>query len=233
MQPDVLNPPQSQTSSTDNASNLDHIKKTNKFSKHIIILITLLISFLLILVLIFIYRQTYVNQSRKITNSGDITPALVKSKNPKWNNYVNKSIGYSIDYPETYEVEEIPEPNYTVFKSPLKDKFQISEIRDRELILSILTYNNAGSTLDDIMLNAIKSSFYADGTSKEGKEYQVKMVKINGMDAVYRTGAHDPPNSEEYIFLHNGFIVLMTKYPKITPLQDDFDKMLSTFKFIP
>lgn len=182
------------------------------------------------ILIVFLGTAAYVVLSTKATMKKptqvvvqDPSPTATTNEIANWKTYNSSSLGISFKYPPTY-----PEPqeskNYISLISPLNsDNVKGSGLQNGELKIEIY-FENANQNLS---LEA-----YVREKNETGAEIlEQSETTLDGVRTIHQK-LKGYGTSEAYYILHGGKKLMIVKYPLETTRQDEFEKILSSFRFL-
>lgn len=207
-----------------------------------ILIILSVLAILLLSSIIFLYFQN--QQLKKQFINLQISPTIqAPSPTPKavssisipsneitgWRTYTNIMLGFSFKYPNEYK-DPIENNNYISLISPLNSVPKKGyELQNGELKVEIYA---SDASSDETLIDLVKKKkAQSDSLGSNTKILKEEGILIDGIDAVKQTW-EGMGTGQTILFIKNGKEFGIIKYPAVTSRDDEFDQILSTFKFI-
>lgn len=209
---------------------------------YFIIIVSSILGIIFLSSIIFLYFQNqqlkkqFINLQISPTNRAPSpTPKAVSSISipsneiTGWRTYTNIMLGFSFKYPNEYK-DPIENNNYISLMSPLNSGPKKGyELQNGELKVEIYTSDaSSNETLTDLVK---KKKEQSDSLGSNTKILKEEEILIDGINAVKQTWK-GMGTGQTILFIRNGKEFGIIKYPAITSRDDEFDQILSTFKFL-
>ncbi len=146
-----------------------------------------------------------------------------------WRTYTNLMLGFSFKYPDEYK-DPIENNNYISLMSPLNSGPKKGyELQNGELKVEIYT---SDASFDETLIDLVKKKKeQSDSLGSNTKILKEEEILIDGINAVKQTW-EGMGTGQTILFIRNGKEFGIIKYPAVTSRDDEFDQILSTFKFV-
>ncbi len=171
------------------------------------------------------YCPGMTNQDRE-----DIQKSAFEAETKDWKTYTNDSEKYSVKYPSSWFLD-FSYPKFVFItsydpstrNSDLQTEPFSSHLNKQDIKIVISTFIRLAS---DVIIESI----YADPKSWTDLLINPKLIYVDGMEAV--TGEDgETSNIRRVILMNSGKAYLIDYTPLDSNLVDEFNKILSTFKF--
>ncbi len=157
-----------------------------------------------------------------------LSTSIPSDETKEWIIYANNNLGISFKYPPEYKAPE-ENSNYISLISPLNPEPQKGyELQNGELKVEIYVSDaSPNETLSDLVKKKKEQSNSLGADIKIIKEEE---IIVNGIKAVKQTW-EGMGTGQTILFVNNNKEYGIIKYPAVTTRDNEFDQILSTFKF--
>lgn len=204
---------------------------------YLIIIISLIFGIVLLALIFLLYQQNQQLQKKVLNQQATPTIQLISST-PKtvssisifpdetagWKTYTSKKLSFSFKYPPEYKVPE-ENNNYISLISPSNPKTKKNE----ELTIEI--YASEAEPNESLIDFVKKKKEQSDSLGSNTKILKEEEILIDGIKAVKQTW-EGMGTGQTILFIKNNKEFGIIKYPAVTTRDNEFDQILSTFKFL-
>jgi len=209
------------------------------YLKTIFFFVLIVITLSLIAYLIFqnqkLQKQVLNPQTSLTIQTPSSTPKKVSSisisvdETAGWQTYINMMLGFSFRYPTEYKAP-IENNNYISLISPLNPEPKKGyELQNGELKVEI--YVSDASPDETLMELVKKKKAQSDSLGSNTKILKEEEILVDGINAVKQTW-EGMGTGQTILFIKDNKEFGMIKFPAVTTRDNEFNQILSTFKFL-
>jgi len=178
-------------------------------------------------------RQINVQSINQLTPTPFVSPTSVQTltidETENWKSYTSNNLGLSFKYPSEYKAPE-ENSNYISLISPLNPEPNKGyELQNGELKIEIYV---SDATPNESLIDLVKKKKeQSDSLGANVKILEEKEILVDGIKAIKQTW-EGMGSGQTILLINNNKEMGIIKYPAITSRDNEFDQILSTFKFL-